>query len=241
MDRDLDFSLSGIYKIINKVNGYYYVGSARHISFKNGGRFEEHIDLLRKQKHFSRLLQNAWDMYGENNFSFEIVENNISYSKLRETEQKYLDIAKTHKYNCYNSKFVAGRTSDDLCQTDTQMTKEEYNKKYYQTVRKRKASDKRELLITSLNDLRRNKCCFYCGADYIRVLTFFPYEDEILLKAPSVDFLIDTIKDCEIVCLTCSVMRKEGIIQPLKKKSSLCQHFNDSQKCIYCNLTEDDL
>ena len=56
--------ISGIYKIVNKVNGKYYVGSSNDV-LKT--RFYEHKRLLTKNKHFNVKLQNAWNKYGESN------------------------------------------------------------------------------------------------------------------------------------------------------------------------------
>ena len=61
---------SGIYKITNKINGKVYVGSA--VNFNN--RWKEHLRELRKEKHHSSALQNAWNKYGEDNFEFSIIE-----------------------------------------------------------------------------------------------------------------------------------------------------------------------
>lgn len=99
--------ISGIYKIVNKVNGKYYVGSSNDI-LKN--RFYEHKRLLNKNKHFNIKLQNAWNKYGEANFEFIFVEKcNYTRTSLLECEQKYLDIANKEKSRCYNMTFVAGR------------------------------------------------------------------------------------------------------------------------------------
>jgi group I intron endonuclease len=99
--------ISGIYKIVNKVNGKYYVGSSNDVL---KSRFYEHKRLLTKHKHFNIKLQNAWNKYGEVNFEFILVEKcNYTRTSLLECEQKYLDIANKEKSQCYNMTFVAGR------------------------------------------------------------------------------------------------------------------------------------
>ena len=90
---------SGIYKIINKVNGKYYVGSSNDIK----GRWCQHKGQLNNNKHSNPHLQYAWNKYGKDNFEFIIVEE-TPQNKLM--EQNYLDIAKTEKHKCYNSSFV---------------------------------------------------------------------------------------------------------------------------------------
>lgn len=58
---------TGIYQIKNLVNGKVYVGSAK--SFTN--RFIAHKKMLKRGKHHSIKLQNAWSKYGSDNFLFE--------------------------------------------------------------------------------------------------------------------------------------------------------------------------
>ena len=102
-------SMTGIYKIINKVNGKYYVGSSIELD-KPHGRWYKHKRALMKRKHINSHLQSAWNKYGENNFDFLIIEN-VSEDKLIETEQKYLDKASNEKDQCYNQNFLAERGS----------------------------------------------------------------------------------------------------------------------------------
>ncbi len=78
--------MSGIYKIINKVNGKYYIGSAVHFN----KRWNTHKSRLRRNVHANIHLQNAWNKYGENNFEFIIIEITPKI-KLAEVEQIYLD------------------------------------------------------------------------------------------------------------------------------------------------------
>ena len=60
----------GIYKITNKVNGKCYIGQSQDIAT----RFREHRYLLRQNKYGNNKIQNAWNKYGEENFTFEIIE-----------------------------------------------------------------------------------------------------------------------------------------------------------------------
>jgi len=90
--------ISGIYIILNKVNNKYYVGSAHDII---GERWPDHKCKLRKNKHINKKLQLDWNIYGENNFEFHIIElvdriNNFP------TEQQYLDWAFKNKDLIYN-------------------------------------------------------------------------------------------------------------------------------------------
>lgn len=78
-----------IYKISNSVNNKVYIGST--INFNK--RKNQHVFLLKRNQHHSRKLQNAWNKYGEESFSFDIVKTTeIKYSKEQlKIEQEYLD------------------------------------------------------------------------------------------------------------------------------------------------------
>jgi group I intron endonuclease len=92
--------ISGIYKIINKTNGKYYVGSSNNIK----KRFYDHKRRLNKNVHNNLKLQNAWNKYSSWIFSIiEIIEPN----DLLIIEQKYLDKAKLEPDETYNVCFNA--------------------------------------------------------------------------------------------------------------------------------------
>ena len=84
---DTNMNASGIYKLINLVNGKFYIGSA--VKFRK--RRDLHFLDLRNNRHHSRYLQNAFNKYGKDNFKFEIIEI-CEKEKLIEREQYYLDI-----------------------------------------------------------------------------------------------------------------------------------------------------
>lgn len=96
---------SGIYAIINRVNGKYYIGSA----VKLHRRRYKHISELRNKCHDNKHLEKAWHKYGEDNFKFvtlELVENK---SKLLEREQFWLDVSECYNENKgYNLCKIAG-------------------------------------------------------------------------------------------------------------------------------------
>lgn len=100
-ERILNDTTEGIYKIVNSVNGKYYVGSTNN--FKK--RWICHRYLLKANRHHNTKLQNAWNKYGENSFNFIIVESN--FDSLLSLEQTYLDIAKLNSVICYNLSFDA--------------------------------------------------------------------------------------------------------------------------------------
>ena len=94
--------VSGIYKIINKTNGKYYIGSSVNIK----KRWFNHKHELNKNNHGNDYLQNAWNKYGKDAFDFMIVES-IPAEKLIEVEQQYLN--NIEKDKCYNLSFIADK------------------------------------------------------------------------------------------------------------------------------------
>lgn len=84
----------GIYKIINVKNKKFYIGSSINIE----KRKYHHINSLRKDKHFNRHLQRAFNKYGEEWFEFSIIEKEVELDKLTEREQYYIDTLKP-EYN----------------------------------------------------------------------------------------------------------------------------------------------
>ena len=79
---------SGIYKIVNKNDGKYYVGRSANLN----KRWRSHRNNLRLNKHCNIHLQNAWNKYGESSFEFIIVELlKNDETLLIETEKKYID------------------------------------------------------------------------------------------------------------------------------------------------------
>lgn len=77
---------SGIYEIVNLVNGKRYVGSAKLIR----RRWGVHRHHLRKGNHHSFKLQRAWRKYGENSFAFRLLEE-CEPSLLIEREQFHME------------------------------------------------------------------------------------------------------------------------------------------------------
>lgn len=98
--------LKGIYKIINKITGKFYIGSSSNIHV----RWLNHKIELRNGTHKNSYLMNAWKKYGEKNFVFEIVKilpESSTTQDVQLEEQIHLDILKNNQKQCYNLCFDA--------------------------------------------------------------------------------------------------------------------------------------
>lgn len=77
---------TGIYQILNKVNGKFYIGSALDIK----QRWRQHKHYLRLGNHQNIYLQRAWNKYWETSFEFLILEI-CSKEELITKEQAWLN------------------------------------------------------------------------------------------------------------------------------------------------------
>lgn len=100
----------GIYKILNKINNKFYVGSSNNIK----RRWMHHITYLNGGYHANVYLQNAWNKYGQQAFDFILLEE-IDEPELLVKEQKYLDIYRQETPNLiYNISLIAGSPMKNL-------------------------------------------------------------------------------------------------------------------------------
>jgi len=79
--------ISCIYKIICKNNNKFYIGSSININI----RLNQHIRLLKRNKHKNKYLQKSWNKYGEKNFRFEIMETVHDINQLLTREKWWID------------------------------------------------------------------------------------------------------------------------------------------------------
>jgi group I intron endonuclease len=77
---------SGIYAIVNSVDGKCYYGRTNNLDVRR----RSHWSCLRNGKHKNPHLQRAWDTCGESAFTFVVVEL-AEVSELIDLEQRYLD------------------------------------------------------------------------------------------------------------------------------------------------------
>ena len=78
--------VSGVYLMTCLANGKIYIGSSVDIV----KRYHEHMSGLRNGRHHSRYMMRSWVKYGDEQFTFSVLET-CHESKVLEREQWYLD------------------------------------------------------------------------------------------------------------------------------------------------------
>lgn len=96
-------STSGIYRITCSVTGLFYIGSAVNLC----QRRYDHFKTLRRNIHRNPKLQNAWNKYGEESFTFEVIEL-VLIPFLIIQEQYWLDKLKPFGKKGFNIARIAG-------------------------------------------------------------------------------------------------------------------------------------
>lgn len=139
---------NGVYQIRNLINGKRYIGSAAGV---NGlrHRWMQHQSLLRRNQHYARYLQNAWNKYGADAFVFEILlycdpENCLMY------EQVCLDYFTPEYNSCPRAGSCYGRQYSDLTlakmrHNNTGAGNPFFGKRHSATTRKRISESKKGL------------------------------------------------------------------------------------------------
>ena len=134
--------ISGIYCIENIINNKKYIGQSIHIK----ERWTKHIAELNNGTHHNDYLQKAWNKYGEENFSFYILEE-CSINLLDEKEICYIN-----KYDSMNRSYGYNLTSGG------QLRKNSISK---ETRDKISHAVKNSYVNSELKEIRRLQCLEY--------------------------------------------------------------------------------
>ena len=123
---------SGIYKIINKLNGRIYVGSAKRFI----ERWQSHTSSLRNQKHQNKFLQADFNKCGEEAFVFEVLEVTEGKSKEERLliEEGYIKQHYDSGDMCYNlcDRAISRDGCKDKDPEKTRLKRSESSKKMWQ-------------------------------------------------------------------------------------------------------------
>lgn len=92
-DENKNSNNSGIYAIVNLINGKRYVGQTYNLHL----RWIRHKSYLKNGTSHNRHLQAAWNKYGEENFKYEIIEK-CDFELLDEREIYWINY-----YDCLNN------------------------------------------------------------------------------------------------------------------------------------------
>jgi group I intron endonuclease len=98
----------GVYAIIHKPSGKFYVGSSNNTK----ARLTTHRRELKRNNHHCKHLQRAWSKYGETEFEFKDFLEFNTLEEARKIEQFYIDLyIKTSLFNAKN-KAVGGASGE---------------------------------------------------------------------------------------------------------------------------------
>ena len=118
----------GIYKITNTKNNKVYIGESNNI-YK---RWKEHIDDLNNNKHHSKKLQEEWNIYWEDNFTFEILEEVEKLDKQYKTTMQliYIEDKYIKQYDSINSGYNVENTVQEILNGNRVIMSEKIDAKY---------------------------------------------------------------------------------------------------------------
>lgn len=114
--------ISGVYKIINIINGKFYIGSSENLE----RRRREHFRELKSNRHANKKLQHSYNKYGKDNFKFEIIEYVKDVDSLFNIEQKWLDELRPYD-KCVGYNIATNTTSGMKGRKHSEETKRKFS------------------------------------------------------------------------------------------------------------------
>ena len=137
--------LHEIYLVTNLINGKQYVGQTKH--GHTGGRWKEH-NVIRED--YNTIFHNAIKKYGTENFSVEVIEDNISDRDIDQREIYYIEFYNTFHANGHGYNMTKGGRGM-LGYKPTKKTKQKVKKSTIETWKRMKEEDPERYAQLCLN------------------------------------------------------------------------------------------
>lgn len=212
----------GVYKVTNLQTNKYYIGSSKDIL----KREKYHFSRLKNNKHFNKHLQNSFNKYGVDSFTFEIIKemSNFNKNELLKLEQHYIDIEK--ESNLYNLTLITNSGGSDILSIPVyllDLSGKIINKFESISEASRKINCKINKQLNSKSIIK---------SSYRLVTCDFYYENQNIInswkKFSSIrDFEIENIKNKRIILL-----EKDGEIIEFKDRVELSKYLNITKQAI---------
>lgn len=145
-----------VYEIVNLINNHRYIGSSL-----NGleWRKKKHLNELRRNNHHNRHLQSAYNLYGENVFRFNVVEEVEDKSILAEKEQEWIDKSKP-EYNVMRDikSHIGIKRSKETCEKISKsLTGKPLSKEHVEKMRKSLTGKKQTVEVIEKRTAHQHK------------------------------------------------------------------------------------
>lgn len=162
-----------VYKITHRFTQKFYLG----YSSDTNRRFANHRNMLRRGLHHCRHLQRAWNIYGENEFSFTVLDVCKTTEEAIYREQLYLD-AEFDSGRMYNSS-RSNDPKESIKFVQTKLAVEKSTKSKIKSVRFSEQLAKNRLLALSSEAQKKRvattrKNGTYCAGQRVPVVGLSP-------------------------------------------------------------------
>ncbi len=118
--------ITGIYCIENLINHKKYIGQSTNIA----DRWRRHINALKLGSHENDYLQKSWAKYGQNKFSFSVLEE-CGEIQLNDKERYYIEkydtLNRDHGYNLKSGGQDHNSYSDEIKSKMSEATRKTYS------------------------------------------------------------------------------------------------------------------
>ena len=203
----------GIYKILNTINGKFYIGSSVNLR----KRLYEHFRELELGIHTNKHLQNAWIKYGKQGFKFQVIKtiDKTTNKELRDLETYYIQKTKCYIPTIgYNSVPGGIGTYGIPCSEEKKLKISEANKGKIAWNKGTSMSEEQKDLLKKVNRQKRGK-----------PIDIYTLEGEFIETLDSVNAVVEKYK-----------VSKSTISSQCKGKSSgkkwIFQYHNENDSVI---------